>query len=111
VTFTREAYLENPVRNDSGEGASPTSTLTGAPRRRRWLIAGISLLVWAVTVPLIRLPAVSTYVSTATLRISPVLDSIISASEKTGAIGSYEAYVNNQVAIIHNIRLYLLPGG
>ncbi len=79
-----------------GEPAALIATLL----RRRWLILSVFLAVCVVTIPLIWLLIKPTYVSTATIRISPVLDRMVFQSEKTSVIPFYDSYVSTQVAII-----------
>ena len=73
--------------------------------RRKWLILSVFTAACLATIPLIWLLIKPTYVATATVRISPVLDRMVFQSEKTNVIPFYDAYVNTQVAIIRSPAL------
>lgn len=71
----------------------------------KWSILVVSLLISAITVPLVWAFVVPVYRASAVIRVSPVIARLLYKYEDNGIVPLYQSYLNTQVSIIRSPKI------
>lgn len=91
------------VREPVDPNRRPFSPLTLL--RYRWMMLAVFLVGSCLTIPLVWLMHTKVFSATAQLEIRPVVQTILTPTEESGAVPFYQTYLNTQVSVIRSTNV------
>ena len=90
-----------PVQGGIGQDTGRTFT-PGVLLRYKWMIAAVGVVGASVSIALVWMLTSLSYVSVGHVEIQPIVQTILTGTEESGAIPFYTTYLNTQVSIIRS---------